>query len=210
MIQLSLQLLALVGLAGIFVQLRALVRRGGEPPAAFATKQDVREVLDKLDAQRVVQSTDVARLKSDHSSGNSVKQFQFEAELRTYEEIWEMLVEVQRSTESLQPMIESVQIRDESIRDARDRKRLADFAAIFNNFTAYVQRHRPFFPPAIYLELQRLMSLAHGDAIDIAHVREHHDPDYWLSARDNAEALTTQVDRIAEVIRDRLRLTGVA
>ena len=54
------------------------------------------------------------------------------------------------------------------------------------------------------------MALAHGDAIDIAHVREHQNPEYWWPARENAEQITVQVDRIAEVIRDRLRLTGVA
>lgn len=162
-----------------------------------------------MDALRTQQVGEVTLLKGELARATSVRQFQFEAELRTYEEVWASLVDVQAATESLRPMVEPIQIRDEGIRDARDRKRLADFAGVFNGFTRFVQQRRPFFPPPIYLELQRLMQLAHGDAIDVAHIREHQNPDYWMSARENAEAITRQVDRICEVIRDRIRITGV-
>lgn len=136
------------------------------------------------------------------------RHYLFESELRTYEDIWASLVEVQAATEQLRPAVEQIQIRDESIRDARDRKRLADFAAVFNGYSAFVQQRRPFFPPAIYAELQRLMQLAHGEAIDVTRVREQQNPEYWTSARENADAITQQVDRICEVIRDRLQLTS--
>jgi hypothetical protein len=178
-------------------------------PAALATKQDLREIVEKVDAMRAGNVSEAARLRAETSKAPDVRQFQYEAELKNYEDVWTMLVRVQEATEGFRPVLDQIHLHEEAVKEARDRKRLADFADVFNTFTHFVQHRRPFFPPPIYVELQRLMTLAHGDAIDVAHVREHQDPQYWMSARENAEPISHQIDRIGEVIRDRLRLTGV-
>ncbi len=208
MLSLTLQIVVLLGVIALFAYVRALHAAIPRVPPSVATKEDLREILEKVETLRSGQSAESARLRGEAGKPD-VRQFQYETELKTYEDVWSMLVQVQAATESLRPMLDPIHLRDEAVKDARDRKRLADFASVFNGFTRFVQERRPFFPPPIYLELQRLMTLAHGDAIEVAHVREHLDPDYWMSARENAEAISHQVDRIGEVIRDRLRLTGV-
>jgi hypothetical protein len=210
MLSLTLQIATLLGLVALFAYVRALHAAIPRLPAAVATKQDLREIIEKVDTLRAGSVADSARLRADTvKQPPEVRQFQYDTELKTYEDVWTMLVQVQTATEGLRPVLDTIHLHEQAVKEARDRKRLADFADVFNSFTRFVQHRRPFFPPPIYLELQRLMTLAHGDAIDVAHVREHQDPAYWMSARENAEAISHQVDRIGEVIRDRLRLTGV-
>ncbi len=211
MLQLALQIVILVGIV-ILVALLARRQDGSRALTSHTLPEsgELGTLRGTTEAMRQHQLTEEAPRRADAARVGSVTQFQFEAELRVFEELWANLVDVQASAESLRPGGEPVQLRDESIREARDRKRLADFAVVFNGFTRLVQQRRPFFPPTVYHELQQLMQLAHGEAIELAHMREHQNPDYWYAARENAEALSGQVDRICEVLRDRMRLTGSA
>lgn len=128
---------------------------------------------------------------------------QFEAEFRTYQEIWERIVDVQRAALDLRPVLDRGLAPGET-REDRKSQRLQRFADAFNEFNRLYWKRRPFYADAVFQELNELTTVVHGEAIgyEIGELGAHRE--YWTEARANAEKIAAQVERLCTVIRERL------
>ena len=193
----------------VILALRAFLPKYIEEKAKnLATKEDVGDITATIERVRSQYATDLERVRSDLTRSLNVHKLQYETELRTYEEIWKDLVDVQRAALSLRPMIDSVP-RDEAERNRVVQKRLEAFGEAFNRFTARVHSRRPFYPQSIFTVFDELLRLAHSEAIDVEW-GDKHDRDYWKDARRNATAISDQVDKICDAVRARLASSGAA
>ncbi len=170
----------------------------GEKGKNLATKEDMAELTHKVEGVRM-----------QYQRAGAATQAQFEAEFRTYEEIWGCLIDVQRAALSLRPMVD-VGLRQGETQEQRQEQRLTEFAEAFNRFTSTYMKRRPFYPDAVFSELGSLAGLAHGEAVDYQYGEPRLDRDYWRQARDNAQRISNQVDRICTVIRARLASLSAA
>ena len=200
--------LAAVGLLALLVRhyLSSYLTEKGKN---LATKEDIADITSRIEEVRAQYATQLEKVRFELARAGNVHRFQYETELKTYEAIWNILVEVQDAVQSLRPILDT-RLSDKADQDKRDQERLRSFGEAFNKFRGIVHKRRPFFPRQIFSELEALMKLAHGEALEVAYKEEGWSKEYWQSARKNAEAISTQVDSICEAIRTRLRDTGVA
>ena len=164
----------------------------------LATKEDIGDLTHRVEA-----------IKLQYQRAGAVHQAQFEAEFHIYQEIWERLIDVQRSAMELRPMLDRGLTQGETA-DQRKAERLGRFAQAFNEFTRTYWKRRPFYPDDVFRELNELTRLVHGEAIDYELKEPRVDPGYWHQARDNAQRISEQIDRLCIVIRERLAKVGAA
>jgi hypothetical protein len=119
------------------------------------------------------------------------------------------LLPVQRSAAALRPMMDCGLAPGET-NESRRRGRLKGFADSFNPFSEVVWKHRPFYPEEVFVVLNGLMRLVHGEALQYQLYPPGHCPGYWEAAMENAKAINEQVDVIAATIRERLSRARVA
>lgn len=164
----------------------------------LATKEDIGLLTHKVEA-----------VKLHYQRAGVVSEAQFEAEFKTYEEIWECLIDVQRTALSLRPAVDTG-LREGETNEQRQQQRLDEFAEAFNTFTRTYLKRRPFYPDQIFQELAALAALARGEAIDYQFGEPRLDRGYWKQAHENAQKISDQVDQICKVIRERLAALSAA
>jgi hypothetical protein len=193
----GLVVLAAIGLGGLWLR-HHLGTYLSEKGKNLATKEDVGALTHAVES-----------VKLQYQRAGVVQKAQFEAELHTYEEIWEKLIDVQRSAMELRPALDRGLAPGET-KEQRKSQRLQRFADAFNEFTRTVRKRRPFYPEEVFKELNELVRLAHSEAVDYQLGEPGVDPGYWKQAMDNAQKISAQVDNLCNVIRERLAKVSAA
>jgi hypothetical protein len=158
----------------------------------LATKEDVFVITQKVES-----------IKTDLAAKQYFSQIRYEREMKVFEEIWPKLCELQEAVLSLRPIMDYSPQEGEP-EDSRKQKRAINFATAFNDFKTTVLHNRPFYPPIIWDELQALLKICWGEAVEYGTFDARKDRDYWTRAMDNAKAINEQIDKTCEAIRTRL------
>jgi hypothetical protein len=159
----------------------------------LATKEDISEITRKVES-----------IKTDLATKQHFSQIRYEREVKVFEEIWPKLCELQGAVLSLRPVMDYSPREGETV-ESRKQERAAKFNAAFNNYRITINHNRPFYPPKIWEELQTILKLCWGEAVQFSvHSGERIPRDYWEKAMDNAKAINEQIDKTCEAIRTRL------
>jgi hypothetical protein len=168
----------------------------------LASKEDVEVLTRKVEAVRAQHLGELERLRFDLARASVVHKAQYETEFRVYEEIWQRLVDVQRTVAALRPMLDYGDPKESD--EERRSRRMREFGEAFNAMQAAVWKSKPFYSTAVHRELQELSHLVHGEAIDYQHGDPHRDLDYWREAQKNIEAISNKIEAVCEAIRKRI------
>ena len=170
--------------------------------------------IDRLkEKQKGEINADRARIRADLDATNlqlksaldrklHVHKLQFQKEQQVYESIWSMLVDLQKAVGQLRPILDHCDPNETE--KERKQRRLSAVVDPFNSFLDQVNKERPFYSKEVYGELQELRSLMHRETTEYR-ILDPHDEDYWLRARENAEAISNKIDSVCESIRNRIR-----
>ncbi len=144
---------------------------------------------------------EIEHLRSKLLRATHVHRVQFEKEFEAYRDIWGHLVEVRIAVLSLRPVLDHV---DPSEPEAeRQVRRLKAFGEAFDPFSQAMEKNRPFYDHLVWTELRSLLSMFHGEAVDYQYKERKHS-EYWREATKNREAISEQIDRVCEAIRERI------
>lgn len=193
--------LALIALAVIWARyfIRPyLVEKGKN----LASKEDIEELTRKVEGIKAQYSLDLERLRFELARASLIHKAQYETEFRVYEEIWQRLIDVSRTVVALRPMLDYYDAKETA--EERRHRRLQEFGEAFNAMQNAVWKSKPFYSAAVHRELQELTRLVRGEAIHYEHGDPDRDENYWREAIKNIEAISTQIDVVCEVIRQRV------
>ncbi len=160
----------------------------------LATKEDIAEITDKIEAVR-----------AQYAVRSHMNTLTFEKEFEILSEVWSTLVDLKSAAQGLRPMLDHVDPNEPA--DERKRKRLQKFAESYSAFANVVEKNRPFYPTDIYKALFEIMMIAADEADEYRHRdpdRRRLDEKYWRSALDNNRKIVAQVDGVCELIRKRI------
>ncbi|HXF25418.1 MAG TPA: hypothetical protein VN602_12895 [Gemmatimonadaceae bacterium] len=151
----------------------------------------------------------IERAKADLGQTQTINRTQYELELTAYQAVWAALLPVHRAAVALRPAFDRG-LGDGETEDSRKKDRLKAFGDTFNPFSEAVWKHRPFYPAPVFEELNGLLRLIHGEAIEYQVFDQYRQMDYWEKAIANAKAINDQVDKVCDTIRNRLSAARVA
>ena len=141
MFNLILSLVAILGIAIIAVlwktYLPSYLKKKAEH---LATKEEIGEITEQVKKVEAKYSTELEKLRSDLERRKHVSNTQFELEFKTYQEIWNFLVEVNLSVSNL------AHATEEETKNAYIR----DFANEYYSLLKAVDQKRPFYPTEIW------------------------------------------------------------
>lgn len=167
----------------------------------LATKEDVGEITDQVEAVRREHQAEIERLRTELTKTVHAHRVQVELELDAYRDVWRALVRARRATLGLRPVLDTVPEEGE---EARRKKRLAQFEEAFSAYLNAVDEWRPFYPPEIFEHLNDLVKTYHEEAIDYS-LTDPEKREYWEKAQQNVEEITRLIDEICEAIRERVQ-----
>jgi hypothetical protein len=174
-----------------------------EKGKSLATREDIAELTEKVESVKTLYAADLERLRHTLARSDVYHRAQYEAEFGAYREIWEQLVPVHRAVLALRPAFD-VGLAEGETEDQRRYKRLDAFAKTFNAFTETVDKRRPFYPAPIATELNALIKLVRGEAIDYQIGPGSGHSQYWQKAIENSAAIGQHIDRVCDLVRQRL------
>jgi hypothetical protein len=168
-----------------------------------ATKEDVGRITTNIESSKAHFTERLEHLRTDLSSRAYFGKVRYEREMKVFEEIWPKLCEVRNAVLSLRPVMDSG-LKDGETNESRNTRRKTRFSDAYSELLKVVVHSRPFYPPAIWKELQALLDLCWGEAVEFTFADSKKPRDYWDKAMENSKAINEQVDKICEVIRSRL------
>lgn len=179
-----------VGCALLFSYLR-------EKGKNLATKEDISEITTKVES-----------IKADLGAKQYFSQIRYERELKVYEELWPKLCDLESIVLTLRSGIGFSKGTDEEQEKIKQKQK---FMEAHSSFFIAVSHSRPFYPKEVWEELNKLIKLCWGEAVEwglfsnLALMRERENREgYYEKAQTNAEAIKTQIETLCEVIRTRL------
>ena len=160
---------------------------------------------------------DVERLKAGLALDASVRQAQYDAERKTYAEVWSTLAKLQDSVGGLRNVVHYHSSLREGDKE-RASELVEEYMKALHSFKAVVQVHRPFYPDEVHHELRALIArvtrqigvgLGEAPFADkFSVVPDASDSQYLTAAVAGGDAISAQVDRVCDVIRARLARVG--
>lgn len=169
----------------------------------LATKEDVQQITEAVESVKNKFEQDNERLRHSLERSNHVTKFQFEKEYDLYREMWASLVDLKRTSLSLRPVMDFIDPKESA--EERKKNRLNKFADAYEKTVDVAEKSRPFYPAAIWLELRKLLDIAHKEAVGYRHQDEGRNWEkYWGDAQAAQKAILEQIDVVSVAMRDRL------
>jgi hypothetical protein len=197
----------IVILGGAQVILTALIAFTGKMWLNYLHEKQKGQINTEIEQIKAnLQATNL-RLQAALDTRIHIHKVQLETELKVYKEIWDILIEVRKSTASLRPLFDSTDSNETA--DERKHRRLTNFGNDFQKFIDQVNKERPFYPEEIYSKLHNLITTVQEEAIEYQY-GEPKDLEYWKKAKKNSEVINQHIDEICEAIRQRLAKVSVA
>lgn len=195
-------IIAAIGIAVLFVK-SFLPSYLSEKGKSLATREDIEELTKKVEGVKTSYAADLERLRHTLARSDVYHRAQYDAEFGAYREIWEQLVPVHRAVLALRPAFD-IGLAEGETDEQRRFHRLEAFAKAFNAFTETVDKRRPFYPSPIASELDELIKLVRGEAIDYQIGPGSGRGEYWKQAIANSAAIGEHVNRVCDLVRQRL------
>jgi hypothetical protein len=163
----------------------------------LATKEDVAAVTHTVEA-----------IKADLMARQHFSQVRYERELKVYEELLPKLCDLQAAVLMLRPAWDWGSAEGRT-KEEEGRERQKRFLEAHRALFQAINLTRPFFSDEVWEQLNKLMTLCWGEAVDwglFSHYREERQKrdDYWEKAQKNSETINNQIDVVYESIRKRL------
>jgi hypothetical protein len=195
-----------VAVGALLMGLRSYATEKGKN---LATKEDIAEITRHVEGVRAEYTDRVERLKASLGETQTINRTQYELELTAYREVWQVLLPVHRAAAGLRPALDVMPGPTETS-DSRKQERLRKFSETFNPFSEVVWKHRPFYPAAVFDEMNELLRLMRSEALEYEIFDPTNTADYWQRAMASVKRIHEQVDKVCDTIRSRLSVARVA
>jgi len=170
----------------------------------LATKEDIEEITRKVESVKTEYMSQLEKLKSELDKTVYISKVQFEAEFNIYKEIWSELINLEHATKELRPMLDSGYKPGETKEQRKaERSKIAQEA--HQSFVKLIDKYRPFYPQKIWEELNKLLNITWGEAVDyfVGDPKADHCT-YWKESKENMDNIVVEINLICEAIRNRL------
>jgi len=166
----------------------------GEKGKNLATKEDIKDITDKVEAVR-----------SEYARRQHMHDIAFDKEFEILSEVWKTLVDLRSATQGLRPVFDYVDPNESE--EERKKKRLQKFAECYNIFAGTVAKNQPFYPKDLYDSLFEISMISHDEADQYSHRDPNMRPidrQYWDNALNNQKKILAMVEKVSEQIRERI------
>ncbi len=160
----------------------------------LATKEDIAEITDKIEAVR-----------AGYARQSHIQSLAFEKEFSILSEVWGKLVDLRNATLGLRPVYDH--INPDEAEEERKTKRLERFVDSYNTLISVVEKNRPFYAKQIYKALLDIINVAVNEKEEYEirdPERRPRDAKYWERAQNNQDKIVATIDKVSELIRDSL------
>ena len=159
----------------------------------LATKEDIREITEK-----------VGEIRVEYAKRQYVSEKAFDKEFEVLSELWKALIELRYATLNLRPIFDTVDPNETE--EQRKIKRLNKFGESYNNFLLKIMQYQPFFPKEIFSALEEIRTVAYSEALDYEYSNPKSIQEYWDKAKANSDAILKGIDKVGELIRERISI----
>lgn len=179
-----------------------LVAYMNEKGKNLATKEDIGQITDKVEAVKLQYSGELEKLRSELASKTHFNKVRYERELKVFQEVWPKLSALTKAALALRPVIDTAPGSEET-EESRKRSRTEMFAKAFDELLLSVHCNRPFYPESVWTEIRRLLEICWSEAVDYRFIHQKQ-LDSFDKAQENAKKIEAQNGVICEAIRERL------
>jgi hypothetical protein len=169
----------------------------------LATKEDVEEITAKVESVKTSFGGQLESLKTNLDARRHYGQLRYEREIKVFEEVWQKMYHVNKAAVELQ--IHAVGPRTTS--ESPDKSDiLRRFAGANVDLYECVWRNRPFYPEAIWKELNGLHNLYVTEGIkQVVDAPGEAGIEEWKTVGKKLQAIQDRLDQVCELIRARLK-----
>src|ERR1044071_6933059 len=118
-----------------------------------ALKEDLEEINRKLES-----------IRTDFSKRGTLFKLRAEKEFEVYSKIWEQAIELQFAVEQLRPVYDVFDPNEPA--SERWSKRYANVMKCGRNLLQEVEKQRPFYPNALFLQLHKIIRKTNEEIVD--------------------------------------------
>jgi len=129
-----------------------------------AIKEDLDEINRKIESIRNEYTTHTELLKWQLSKKGNLHKLQAEKEFEVYSKIWDLVTELRFSLEKLRPSFDYIE-PNESKRE-KWLGRYREVVQKVQNLQSEIEKHRPFYPHDLYLQLRELINKVSEEVLD--------------------------------------------
>jgi hypothetical protein len=167
--------------------------------------RDLEELKSKFEAVN-------QRLQAQLDKALHVYRIQFETEFKALTEIWAKVSAVRASIAELRPSshIEPTAPQSREQQMSQLTTDFARFIVTFNELKHVVYDQAPFYPTSVYEELDQLIKSLQDEQISVQRSdADRFTPNWYRVGRDNRERVYESVNRISELMRQRIESLSV-
>jgi hypothetical protein len=160
-----------------------------------ATFEDIGKITERVKEVETKYSKQLEQLRADLDRRKHVSNVQFELEFKTYQEIWNALVEADYSLKAIAIAVY-----------ADEKSKLVDsFAGEYLKLYTMVSLKRPFYPTAIWEKLLTLLEMMKQVCLELRKLDSgSSDREYLAKERERFKKTEDQINLVCEEIRSRL------
>jgi hypothetical protein len=166
----------------------------------LATKEDTREITQGVEEVRSQFQTELESMKHEFSRIGDVHRIQFQWEFPFLQDLWGKITDILKEANWL--AFASAE-RPGSTRGNAEEK-LSKFVLALDSCTEVVSRHKPFFHPEVYDQIDSLLTMLGAwyiGAVQASTVCSAEE--YWRKVEENQEEIVSRVELVCEKIRER-------
>jgi hypothetical protein len=160
-----------------------------------AIKEDLEEINRKLES-----------IKTCFSKKGTLFKLQAEKEFEVYSKIWELITDLKPSLERLRPIFDYT-VPDENKREKWS-NRYKEVVQKVQNLQSEIEKHRPFYPQSLHIQLRELINKVHEEVIDfefsLDEKQEKMSREGYKRGRENLAKITKHLDEVCEIMRTRI------
>lgn len=142
------------------------------------------------------------RLRASLENSTHVTKIQFDKEFSIYHEIWKCLVDLKKSTLSLNPSAAEL-FPDADNEESRTR-RLQNFMNALEPFSDSIEKNKPFYSKEVYDSLFKIFQFCFFEGIHKSPLRSSFPEEVWNRVLVKQDAIISEIDVCCEQIRSRV------
>lgn len=169
----------------------------------------------KLTRLRTELESDIRKMQSALDRTVVIHRAQFEIEFAALRDIWTKVAAVRASMGTVRPQMQLIDANEKpEEKDSREFECFKSFNNDLNALIHSVDSQSPFVPRDIYRELETLLKVARGEAIEVRVERQDRERgglnDWYKRGREHYQQLCDSATAVSDLIRVRLESLTVA